>query len=59
MKVSINKDTGLMIESQSDSAQDETLLNNALSYGFQNVEIKIVSEVEHDALIAARDAVTG
>lgn len=53
MKASINLDTGLLIESQS-YADDATLISNAASAGFNNVEIRIVSQQELDLLIAAR-----
>lgn len=55
MKVSINLDTGLMIESQS-HARDETLLANAAMCGFTNVAIRVVTQDEHVALIATRNA---
>ena len=56
MKVTINNATGLMIESQSQAADDAALLANAVSMGFTNVAIRIVTAAEHSALIAAREA---
>jgi hypothetical protein len=56
MKASINTQTGLMIESQSDSANDDVLRSNAAALGIFNMEIRVVTDAEHEALIAKREA---
>ena len=56
MKAVINKATGLMIESQSDAANNAALIANALALGYDDVTISIVDDAEHAALIAAREA---
>lgn len=55
MKVSIDLNTGLLIESQSNGTY-EVLLVNAENAGFTNVEIRDVTAVELNTLIAARVA---
>lgn len=54
MKAAINLDTGLLIASSSNS-DDATMLENAAAAGFVNVEVRVVTNAEHDALVAARD----
>lgn len=55
MKVSINVQTGLMIESQSD-ADDATLTANAVALGIPQVDVRIqtVTDTQLAALISAR-----
>lgn len=55
-KATIDNATGLMIESQSAASSDAAMLGNAERAGFSDVSIILVTEVEHDALIAARYA---
>lgn len=56
MKATINNTTGLMIESQSDAANNAVLIANAQAFGYTDVSVLLVSDAEHTALIAARDA---
>lgn len=54
MKVTINLDTGLLIESQCDEASDDALLANATSTGYVHAEVRQITDAELRALIAAR-----
>lgn len=56
MKVSIDKTTGLIIESAS-SSTDKTMRDNALAAGYVDVEIREVTDTEHSDLIRVRDEV--
>lgn len=55
MKASVNTQTGLIIESQADTADDAVLRSNAAALGIFDVEIRVVNDAEHEALIAARE----
>jgi len=56
MKASINTQTGLIIESQSDTASDATLIANAVALGIPaaNVQIQAVTDAQLAVLIADR-----
>lgn len=58
-KCTINNTNGRMIESQSAAASDSVMLENAAAYGFRDVSIRVVTDSEHESLIAARDAAGG
>jgi len=55
MKCSIDNKTGLLIESQFTMANSDVMIDNARRLGYDDVEIRIVYDDEHAALVHARD----